>query len=193
MRSQIRREKKARYEFLVKYTFQFLQSVNLLETHSCCSSSFQDEEDLNIIVEEMTTSIATDDTEESERKSVYESQLPVEQPLYQIYMLNEQKLLNESHALKPPTGAATVLDEHESDSVCDSNDTDDITSISVRRQSSTASTDSGRGVDSNSSRQTSNGSMRRDRLTAGSAFGSQRSLWCELVEVKSSGLLMVNL
>lgn len=31
--------------------------------------------------------------------------------------------------------------------------------------------------------------MRRDRLTAGSAFGSQRSLWCELAEVKEAGLL----
>lgn len=62
-------------------------------------------------------------------------------------------------------------------SVCDSNDTDDMASISVRRQSSTASTDSGRGGDVGSSRLTSNTSMRRERLTAGSAFGSQRTLW----------------
>lgn len=31
--------------------------------------------------------------------------------------------------------------------------------------------------------------MRRQRLVAGSHFGSQRSLWCELPEVKSAGLL----
>ena len=31
--------------------------------------------------------------------------------------------------------------------------------------------------------------MRRDRLTAGSQYGSQRSLWCELPEVRQAGLL----
>lgn len=31
--------------------------------------------------------------------------------------------------------------------------------------------------------------MRRERLIAGSHFGSQRSLWCELPEVKAAGLL----
>lgn len=129
-----------------------------METQSCCSS-FQDEEDndeLNIksFSEEMTTSmITTDDSSENfEQKSLYESQLPIEQPLYQIYMLHEQKLLNDSQLLKPPpvpnpATMDTILnpqDEHESDSVCDSsNDTDDMASISVRRQSSTASTDSG--------------------------------------------------
>lgn len=31
--------------------------------------------------------------------------------------------------------------------------------------------------------------MRRERLTAGSVYGSQRSLWCELPEVREAGLL----
>lgn len=31
--------------------------------------------------------------------------------------------------------------------------------------------------------------MRRERLTAASVFGSQRSLWCELAEVKAAGVL----
>ncbi len=30
--------------------------------------------------------------------------------------------------------------------------------------------------------------MRRERLTAGSIYGSQRSLWCEMREVKTAGL-----
>ncbi|VDD86269.1 unnamed protein product [Enterobius vermicularis] len=64
---------------------------------------------------------------------------------------------------------------------------------SVRRNSSSASTDSGRGADCSTtvSHITSNTSMRRDRLVAASHFGSQRSLWCELPEVKSAGLLDV--
>ena len=52
------------------------------------------------------------------------------------------------------------------------------------------SSDSGRGADySTASALTSNTSMRRERLIAGSHFGSQRSLWCELPEVKAAGLL----
>lgn len=144
--------------------------------------------------------MVTDDSESLERKSLYESKLPIEQPLYQIYMMNEQKLLNDAQLLKPPPSTTAIdsiilsaQDEHESDSVCDSsNDTDDMSSICVRRQSSTASTDSGRGGDAASSRVTSNSSMRRDRLTAGSALGSQRSLWCELAEVKHLGMNVIN-
>lgn len=58
----------------------------------------------------------------------------------------------------------------------------------VRRNSSSASTDSGRGADCSTtvSHITSNTSMRRDRLVAASHFGSQRSLWCELPEVCTS-------
>lgn len=33
--------------------------------------------------------------------------------------------------------------------------------------------------------------MRREHLTGGSRYGSQRSLWCELPQVISSGLLEV--
>lgn len=91
----------------------------------------------------------------------------------------------------------------EADSVCDSNEPDDLASISVnyfifkkinfflqiRRQSSSASTDSGRGADTVSHITSTNTSMRREHLTGGSRYGSQRSLWCELPQVISSGLL----
>lgn len=84
------------------------------------------------------------------RKSLYESRL-VQQPLYQIYMMQEQKTLNEdppppSQILKPATIVVDAMSGNdEADSVCDSsNDADDMASISVRRQSSTASTDSGK-------------------------------------------------
>lgn len=66
----------------------------------------------------------TEDSEslsDLERKSLYESQLPVQQPLYQIYMLQEQKMLGEesSQLLKPPA-IETILhaplnDDHEAE------------------------------------------------------------------------------
>ncbi|VDN55425.1 unnamed protein product [Dracunculus medinensis] len=61
----------------------------------------------------------------------------------------------------------------------------------IRRNSSSASVDSGRGGDYSTtvSHITSNTSMRRDRFIAASHYGSQRSLWCELPEVKNAGLL----
>lgn len=56
----------------------------------------------------------------------------------------------------------------------------------MERTDSTASTDSGRGADCSTtmSQLTPNTSMRRDRLVASSHFASQRSLWCELPEVR---------
>lgn len=59
--------------------------------------------------------------------------------------------------------------------------------LQMQRVASTASTDSGRGADCSTtmSQLTPNTSMRRDRLVAGSHFASQRSLWCELPEVRS--------
>ncbi|CAG9538273.1 unnamed protein product [Cercopithifilaria johnstoni] len=61
----------------------------------------------------------------------------------------------------------------------------------MQRATSNSSTDSGRGADCSTtiSQLTSNTSMRRDRLVASSHFASQRSLWCELPEVRSAGLL----
>ncbi|KAI6226228.1 hypothetical protein M3Y99_01322900 [Aphelenchoides fujianensis] len=159
-----------------------------LETQSLCSSSFADEEAemaaKNLVAELKAALPDEGDTEslsDLERKSLYESRLAAAQPLYQIYMLGEAD----------PTAVLTAAapEEHEADSICDSG-SDDLASVTIRRrQSSSASTDSGRGADTISSRITSNNSMRRERLTVGSAFGSQRSLWCELPEVRSAGLL----
>jgi hypothetical protein len=178
------------------------------EADSCCSSSIQDDD--SSPVHQPSCSIETEDEEDLEAvfdtKDIYTSQLPEPQPLYQIYMLQEQeKMLEEdpSGLLKPaalvaiqaasgsprvPSVANIIDEDHEADSVCDSNEADDLASVSIRRQSSSASTDSGRGADT-VSQLTSNTSMRRERLTAGSMCGSQRSLWCELAEVKSAGLL----
>uniref|UniRef100_A0A915E303 Ephexin-1 n=1 Tax=Ditylenchus dipsaci TaxID=166011 RepID=A0A915E303_9BILA len=181
------------------------------------------------------------DSSSLESRSLYTSQLPEPQPLYQIYMKQEQEKLlleagpvlakrlavtttaaavvsnlPESEAQPVPTVVPEIIsssskgaliaqttiiapspvmglhEEHEADSVCGScsNETDDIDpSVCIRRQSSSASTDSGRGADAVSHIASSNTSMRRERLTAGSMCGSQRSLWCELAEVKSAGLL----
>ncbi|KAI1707214.1 rhoGEF domain-containing protein [Ditylenchus destructor] len=186
-----------------------------------------------------------------ESRSLYTSRLPEPQPLYQIYMQQEQeKLFLETDPRPSVSKAATefpvnvtpdrrpadvrqtsgpempeglraatsepaavskpiivaqnptivhpsmneIHDDHEADSVCGScgngEGSDDIESgVCIRRQSSSASTDSGRGADTASHITSSNTSMRRERLTAGSMCGSQRSLWCELAEVKSAGLL----
>ncbi|KAI1716135.1 rhoGEF domain-containing protein [Ditylenchus destructor] len=185
-----------------------------------------------------------------ESRSLYTSRLPEPQPLYQIYMQQEQEKLfldpdpgpsvsktatefpvnvtpdrrtdvrqpsgsempqgmrlatSEPAAVSKPIIVAQnptivhpsmneIHDDHEADSVCGScgngEGSDDIESgVCIRRQSSSASTDSGRGADTASHITSSNTSMRRERLTAGSMCGSQRSLWCELAEVKSAGLL----
>ncbi|CAD5216011.1 unnamed protein product [Bursaphelenchus xylophilus] len=171
------------------------------DAQSCSSSSVVDDED--IIDEEaakaledslhvLPDNVDSDSLSDFDRKSIYQSRLPVAQPLYQIYMLQEQQKIMGDGDSKIPKPADLTLhvpgDKDESDSLCDSNDNEDSKSLSIRRQSSSASTDSGRGADA-VSRVTSNTSMRRERLTAGSVYGSQRSLWCELPEVRSAGLL----
>ncbi|KAL3076254.1 hypothetical protein niasHS_013525 [Heterodera schachtii] len=88
----------------------------------------------------------------------------------------------------------------ETDSVC--NDPTDIASVSsssavvnIRRHSSTASSSADSGRADSLSRISSYPStpntlpVRRERLLGGSKYGSQRSLWCELPEVKEAGLL----
>lgn len=122
-----------------------------------CSSSFDadanndEQEEKNGATDEMQKSMVDSESfSDLKRKSLYESRL-VQQPLYQIYMMQEQKTLNEdppppSQILKPATIVVDAMSGNdEADSVCDSsNDADDMASISVRRQSSTASTDSGK-------------------------------------------------
>uniref|UniRef100_A0A914Z7E3 DH domain-containing protein n=2 Tax=Panagrolaimus superbus TaxID=310955 RepID=A0A914Z7E3_9BILA len=133
------------------------------------------------------------DALELQKKQTYQSRLPEPQPLYQIYMLHEQEKMLEVGASATTSGASSASGDTgivEADSCCGSlvaENEDSLSSI-IRRQSSSISTDSGRGCDS-SSNLTSNTSMRRERLTAASIYGSQRSLWCELPEVKSAGLL----
>ncbi|KJH41874.1 RhoGEF domain protein [Dictyocaulus viviparus] len=107
----------------------------------------------------LTTSVMEEPSPEREDYArQYVSRLPVDQPLYQIYMLTENEKLFDG--------------------------------VLFRRESCTSS-DSGRGADCSTSASalTSNTSMRRERLIASSHFGSQRSLWCELEEVKAAGLL----
>ncbi|KAK0395033.1 hypothetical protein QR680_001077 [Steinernema hermaphroditum] len=114
-----------------------------------------------------------DDIGEVEKEQ-YTSRLPETQPLYQIYMLQEQEKMLQ----QPPADESVSYDD-----------------VKIRRQGSSASTDSGRGPDCSTTVSGSNPpssastSMRRERLVASSHFGSQRSLWCELPEVKTAGLL----
>ncbi|KHN71091.1 Ephexin-1, partial [Toxocara canis] len=105
--------------------------------------------------------------------------LAVPQPLYQIYMMEQQQ---EGIVFDP-------LDHDERLMVLISDGVHK--ELKIRRNSSSASTDSGRGADCSTtvSHITSNTSVRRERLVAASHFGSQRSLWCELPEVKNGGLL----
>uniref|UniRef100_A0A915Q3B3 Uncharacterized protein n=1 Tax=Setaria digitata TaxID=48799 RepID=A0A915Q3B3_9BILA len=109
-------------------------------------------------------------------RSIYTARIiPDPQPLYQIYMMEQNKQL------------IYETDEQEINQGNFSGK-----SISkIQRTASIASTDSGRGADCSTtlSQFTSSTSMRRDRLVAGSHFASQRSLWCELPEVRNAGLL----
>ncbi|VDK80833.1 unnamed protein product [Litomosoides sigmodontis] len=101
--------------------------------------------------------------------------IPDPQPLYQIYMMEQNGQLtyetDEQEIIQPTFPGKNTFE--------------------MERAASTASTDSGRGADCSTtmSQLTPNTSMRRDRLVASSHFASQRSLWCELPEVKSAGLL----
>ncbi|CAJ0960202.1 unnamed protein product, partial [Mesorhabditis belari] len=104
------------------------------------------------------------------------SRLQNSQPLYQIYMLTEQeKILEAQLSEVRRTG-------------------DSAKATTLRRESSSSSSDSGLRADCShstthsSSALTSSTSLRRDRLES-VRYGSQRSLWCELPEVKNAGLL----
>ncbi|CAB3404205.1 unnamed protein product [Caenorhabditis bovis] len=105
--------------------------------------------------------------------------LPNEQPLYQHYMLEAREETEEpKEVVAAPKPEALNLEQ--------------IALKPATRRESSISSDSGRGADcstTSASALTSNTSMRRDRLVGASNFGSQRSLWCELAEVKAAGLL----
>ncbi|VDM55089.1 unnamed protein product [Angiostrongylus costaricensis] len=136
------------------------------------------------------TSPVTDEPspEEEDYARQYTSRLPVDQPLYQIYMLAENNKLFDGMLLR-----ARDLSKRTGSFPEEQGPLNDMSSTSVdlfRRESCTSS-DSGRGADCSTSASalTSTTSMRRERLIASSHFGSQRSLWCELEEVKAAGLL----
>lgn len=159
---------------------------------SCSSSTAPDShnnENYTVYTEDdLRNRSESDSSYDFEQKCCYESRLSSLQPLYQIYMMEEQeKVLTEPSFIKE-LKSKIILEENESDSICDSNEVFETGSVSIYRQGSSASTDSGRGADV-VSRNVSDNSMRRERLTAGSVYGSQRSLWCELPEVRSAGLL----
>ncbi|CAJ0587068.1 unnamed protein product, partial [Mesorhabditis spiculigera] len=112
--------------------------------------------------------------DEPESKS-FSSRLHNTQPLYQLYMLAEQEKILESQINEP---AQMIIQK----------------TMNLRRESSSSSSDSGLRADCShstthsSSALTSSTSLRRDRLES-VRYGSQRSLWCELPEVKDAGLL----
>ncbi|KAK6026747.1 hypothetical protein OSTOST_07270, partial [Ostertagia ostertagi] len=122
--------------------------------------------------------------EEEDYARQYTSRLPTDQPLYQIYMLTENDKLFDGVLLR-------ASDSMEHNGGGQEEPTADTTTTDLFRRESCASSDSGRGADCSTSASalTSNTSMRRERLIATSHFGSQRSLWCELEEVKAAGLL----
>uniref|UniRef100_A0A914GX48 Rho guanine nucleotide exchange factor 26 n=1 Tax=Globodera rostochiensis TaxID=31243 RepID=A0A914GX48_GLORO len=187
----------------------------------------------------------------------YTSRLPIQQPLYQIYMLQEEHPLadvsaspaaavasdpcsfvvspiddipsvaplrletiaevaggdNQPKSVAAGTGGAeqrgpgvrgtrNELDKvEETDSACnDPTENGSVGSscaVNVHRHSSTASSSADSGRADSLSRLSSHPNtpnvsqppVRRERLLGGSKFGSQRSLWCELPEVKEAGFL----
>ncbi|KHJ98339.1 RhoGEF domain protein [Oesophagostomum dentatum] len=124
---------------------------------------------------------ADEPSPEEDYSHQYTSRLPTDQPLYQIYMLTENDKLFDNVLLRS-NDSACGPEEHVPGSTG---------SLDLFRRESCASSDSGRGADCSTSASalTSNTSMRRERLIATSHFGSQRSLWCELEEVRAAGLL----
>ncbi|VDO25496.1 unnamed protein product [Onchocerca flexuosa] len=109
-------------------------------------------------------------------RSIYTAKIiPDPQPLYQIYMMEQNGRLiyetEEQEVTQPSLSRMNIS--------------------TIQRATSSTSTDSGRGADCSTTKSqlTSNTSMRRDRLVASSHFASQRSLWCELPEVRNAGLL----
>lgn len=127
--------------------------------------------------------------EEEYRRQYTCRMVPNEQPLYQHYMMEavvapevSQEKGNVMEEIKEETPVEIpVLPIQEV-----------VALKPATRRESSISSDSGRGADcstTSASALTSNTSMRRDRLVGTSNFGSQRSLWCELPEVRAAGLL----
>ncbi|CAK5082571.1 unnamed protein product [Meloidogyne enterolobii] len=200
------------------------------------TSKPEEENNYQIVLDGQTTTnnhlkkLKEDDFEEQQLSSKFASlysKLPDQQPLYQIYLLQEQQRINDSlepieeilnigkkkMLLKRKEGEGEIDEEDgegekrseeeeeekdEIDSGCPESDEQqqhpsDPTSISrscsasnssaVIRRHSSSTTDSGR-ADSLIIRP-----LKRERLLGHSIFASQRSLWCELPEVKESGIL----
>uniref|UniRef100_A0A1I7T4D7 DH domain-containing protein n=1 Tax=Caenorhabditis tropicalis TaxID=1561998 RepID=A0A1I7T4D7_9PELO len=139
-----------------------------------------------------TTGIHQDEPSpgEEEYKRQYTCRMvPNEQPLYQHYMMeavvdgeipckDEESNVKMEEIKEEPVELPVIPEV--------------IALKPTTRRESSISSDSGRGADcstTSASAFTSNTSMRRDRLVGTSNFGSQRSLWCELPEVKAAGLL----
>ncbi|UMM15990.1 hypothetical protein L5515_013195 [Caenorhabditis briggsae] len=127
---------------------------------------------------------------EEEYKRQYTCRMvPNEQPLYQHYMM-EAVVVGET-AEDPKTSTMEEIKEEIPVEVV--MPVQEVVALKpATRRESSISSDSGRGADcstTSASALTSNTSMRRDRLVGTSNFGSQRSLWCELPEVRAAGLL----
>ncbi|EFP06951.1 CRE-TAG-218 protein [Caenorhabditis remanei] len=123
---------------------------------------------------------------EEEYKRQYTCRMvPNEQPLYQHYMMEAVVVANENEE-------KVVMEEIKEEPVEMPIIPEVVALKPATRRESSISSDSGRGADcstTSASALTSNTSMRRDRLVGTSNFGSQRSLWCELPEVRAAGLL----
>ncbi|CAI2336033.1 unnamed protein product [Caenorhabditis sp. 36 PRJEB53466] len=124
--------------------------------------------------------------DEEEYKRQYTCRMvPNEQPLYQHYML-------EAATTAPEEEVKVAMEEIKEEPVEMPVIPEVVALKPATRRESSISSDSGRGADcstTSASALTSNTSMRRDRLVGTSNFGSQRSLWCELPEVRAAGLL----
>ncbi|KAJ1354139.1 hypothetical protein KIN20_010973 [Parelaphostrongylus tenuis] len=137
----------------------------------------------------ITSSVVDEQSpEEEDYAHQYTSRLPMDQPLYQIYMLAENNKLFDGVLLRASDSTKRIGSFSEEQGKPNNMS---CTSIDLFRRESCTSSDSGRGADCSTSASalTSTTSMKRERLIASSHFGSQRSLWCELEEVKAAGLL----
>uniref|UniRef100_A0A915MYU5 DH domain-containing protein n=1 Tax=Meloidogyne javanica TaxID=6303 RepID=A0A915MYU5_MELJA len=158
------------------------ESQEVMENNK--ASKTEEENNYQIVLDEQTTTnnhlkkLKEDDFEEQQLSSKFASlysKLPDQQPLYQIYLLQEQQRINDS--LEP---IEEFLNIGKKKIGCPESDeqqqhpSSDPTSISR----SCSATDS-----------LIIRPLKRERLLGQSIFASQRSLWCELPEVKESGIL----
>ncbi|EGT57224.1 CBN-TAG-218 protein [Caenorhabditis brenneri] len=133
--------------------------------------------------------------DEEEYKRQYTCRMvPNEQPLYQHYMMEAVGGAGSSGGVEEEdSGAKIAMEEIKEEPMMVPVVIPEVTALKpATRRESSISSDSGRGADcstTSASALTSNTSMRRDRLVGTSNFGSQRSLWCELPEVRAAGLL----